>query len=163
MRKLYHEPSESNQAVTISKTMIKLNPYLNYMGRTEEAFAFYKKIFGGEFAMVQRFSDTPDFPGKEKLPASDLNKIMHIALPIGNEMLMATDALESMGHTLTVGNNVSLSLNVDSKAEADRIFTALASEVGKAEMLMQDMFWNAYFGIVDDKFGVKWMVNCDTK
>ena len=142
--------------------MIQLNPYLNFLGRTEEAFNFYKKVFGGEFPMLQRFKDVPDFPGKEKLNEADLNKIMHIALKIGDSVLMATDALESMGHTLNVGNNVSLSLSVDTKEEADRLFKAL-SEGGKVEMPLQEMFWGAYFGMVDDAFGIKWMVNWEHK
>ena len=142
--------------------MIQLNPYLNFLGRTEEAFNFYKKVFGGEFPMLQRFKDVPDFPGKEKLNEADLNKIMHIALKIGDSVLMVTDALESMGHTLNVGNNVSLSLSVDTKEEADRLFKAL-SEGGKVEMPLQEMFWGAYFGMVDDAFGIKWMVNWEHK
>ena len=142
--------------------MLKLNPYLNFMGRTEEAFNFYKSVFGGEFAMLQRFSDVPNLPDKEKLSADDLNKLMHVALPIGDNVLMATDALESMGHTLTVGNNISLTISTDSKEEADRLFAALGAG-GKSDMPMQDMFWGQYFGMVDDKFGIKWMISYDYK
>lgn len=139
---------------------MKLNPYLNFMGRTEEAFNFYKSVFGGEFPMLQRFKDTPDFPGKEKMAPGDMEKIMHIALPVGENMLMGTDALESAGHMLTFGNNVSLTISVDSKEEADRLFTGLLSG-GTTPMPMCDTFWGAYFGMVDDRFGVKWMINYD--
>ncbi|MDB5204348.1 MAG: hypothetical protein JWP09_376 [Candidatus Taylorbacteria bacterium] len=142
--------------------MIKLNPYLNFLGKTEEAFNFYKSVFGGEFAMIQKFKDTPQFEGKEKIPEADMEKIMHIALPIGGEVLMGTDALESAGHTLTFGNNISLTISVDSKEEADRIFNGLL-EQGKVAMPMSDTFWGAYFGMVDDNFGVKWMVSFDAK
>lgn len=138
--------------------MAAINPYLNFLGNTEEAFNFYKSVFGGEFAMIQRFKDTPE---SDKLSAEEQNKLMHIALPIGNgNVLMGTDALESMGHTLTVGNNFSLSISADSKEEAEKIFNGLA-EGGDVEMAMQDTFWGAYFGMTADKFGIKWMVNYD--
>jgi len=138
--------------------MIKLNPYLNFMGHTEEAFNFYKNVFDGEFIMLQKFKDVENLPEKEKMSETDLEKIMHVSLKIGNDVLMATDALESLGHTLIVGNNVSLSLTPDSKEEADRLFKALKVG-GKVEMPMMDMFWGDYFGMVDDKFGIKWMIN----
>ncbi len=140
--------------------MIKLNPYLNFMGKTEEAFNFYKSVFGGEFVMMQRFENVQNLPEKEKMSPEDLKKIMHVSLMIGNEVLMATDALESMGHTLTVGNNVSLSLSVDSKEEADKLFNALLVG-GKVAMPMTDMFWGAYFGMVDDAYDIKWMISFD--
>lgn len=142
--------------------MIKLNPYLNFMGRTEEAFNFYKSIFGGDFAMLQRFKEVKDLPDKEKMSESDMNKIMHVSLPIGNEVLMCTDALESLGHKLVMGNNISLSISVDSKEEADRIFNAF-KEKGKVDMPMKNEFWGAYFGMVDDQFGIKWMISFDPK
>jgi PhnB protein len=137
---------------------MKLNPYLNFMGKTEEAFNFYKSVFGGEFIMLQKFKDVADMPEKANMTAEDLEKVMHVALKVGDNTLMATDALESMGHTLTLGNNISLSLNVDSREEADRLYAAL-SVGGKIELPMQDMFWGTYFGILDDQFGIKWMVN----
>ena len=142
--------------------MIKLNPYLNFLGRTEEAFNFYKSVFGGEFVMLQRFKDVADLPGKEKMNEADLNKIMHVSLMIGNEVLMGTDALESQGHKLNFGNNISLSLSLDSKEEADKLFHAL--QVGGSVALpMTDMFWGAYFGMVDDAYGLKWMISFDPK
>lgn len=139
--------------------MPQLNPYLNFMGRTEEAFNFYKSVFGGEFTILQRLKDTPE---KDKLPASDLEKIMHVALPIGGNTLMGTDTLESMGHTLTAGDNISLSLEAVDKEEAEKLFTAL-SQNGTVDMPLADQFWGATFGMLTDKFGIHWMVNCTHK
>ena len=136
--------------------MATMNPYLNFLGNTEEAFLFYQSVFGGEFSTFQRFSDTPY--GAE-MPEADRDKIMHIALPIGpGHELMATDALESMGHSLIVGNNFYITLNPDSKEEADKLFSGL-SVGGKIEMELQDTFWGAYYGSFADQFGVQWMVN----
>lgn len=129
------------------------------MGKTEEAFTFYKSIFGGEFSMLQRLKDTPD---ADKLPEHEKEMIMHVALPIGNITLMGTDALESMGHKLQFGDNLSLSISPDSLEDGQRIFTAL-SEGGKVGMPMQLMFWGAWFGTCTDKFGVQWMVNVEVK
>ncbi len=136
--------------------MFKANIYLNFNGTTEEAFLFYKSVFGGEFSMLQRFKDIPDGP---PMPEAVLNGIMHIALPLGdNCTLMGTDAIESMGQKLTVGNNAHISLHPDSEDEARRLFSAL-SVGGKVEMDLQDMFWGAMFGSFADKFGTQWMVN----
>ncbi len=136
--------------------MFKLNPYLNFPGNTEEAFNFYKSVFGGEFTMLQRFKE---IPGGTEMAPEDQDKLMHVSLPIGEgTVLMGTDALESMGQKLTMGNNFSLSLHPDSKEEADRIFQAL-SEGGTVDMPLADAFWGAYFGMLTDKFGMKWMVN----
>jgi len=136
--------------------MTKLNTYLNFAGNTEEAFNFYKSVFGGEFAAVIRFKDMP-MEGV-KLSEQDANKIMHIGLPIGQEMLMATDSLESMGFKLVQGNNSYIMIGVDSKDEADRIFNALSAG-GKLEMAMADQPWGDYYGSFWDKFGIGWMVD----
>jgi len=136
--------------------MTKLNTYLNFAGNTEEAFNFYKSVFGGEFAAVIRFKDMP-MEGV-KLSEADANKIMHIGLPIGQEMLMGTDALESMGFKLVQGNNSYIMVGVDSKDEADRIFNALSAG-GKVEMAMADQPWGDYYGSFWDKFGIGWMVD----
>lgn len=136
--------------------MLRVNPYLNFNGNTEEAFTFYKSVFGGEFTNVMRFKD---MPGSEKLAADIKNKIMHLSLPIGNNItLMATDALESFGQKLTIGNNFYIYLEVETKADADHLFNSLSVE-GKVEMPMQDMFWGAYYGSFADKFGVQWMIS----
>jgi PhnB protein len=138
--------------------MVTINPYLNFKGTTEEAFNFYKSIFGGEFAMIQRFKDTPE---AGKLKGADLDKIMHIALPIGKgNVLMATDAVDSMGQSLSVGNNFHLSVSTESEQEADKIFNGLSAG-GTNIMPLSKQFWNSYFGMVTDKFGVQWMVSYD--
>jgi PhnB protein len=138
--------------------MATVNPYLNFNGNTEEAFNFYKSVFGGEFITVQRFKDTPE---ADKIPEADRDKIMHIALPIGKgTILMATDALESMGHPLTVGNNFYMSVNANSEKEADKIFKALSAG-GRITIPIEKAFWGAYFGMFTDKFGIQWMINYD--
>jgi PhnB protein len=139
--------------------MFKLNSYLNFNGNTEEAFLFYKSVFGGEFEAFSRFSDAPDTPGMAALPAADKSKVMHVSLPIGNGMrLMGTDVLPAMGHKPAEGNNVSLSLAPETEDEARRLYAAL-SDGGDIEVPLEDMFWGALFGMVTDKFGIKWMVN----
>lgn len=135
--------------------MITINPYLNYPGTTEEAFNFYKSIFGGEFTAVQRFKDMPD---ADNLSAEDKEKIMHIELPIGKGVvIMATDALESMGQSFTMGNNFFLAISAESEEEADRFYNALSAG-GEQTMPMQKMFWGDYFGTLTDKFGLQWMI-----
>jgi PhnB protein len=136
--------------------MATINPYLNFPGNTEEAFNFYKSVFGGEFITIQRFKETPE---AGNVPANEQDKIMHIALPIGNgNTLMATDALESMGQTLTTGNNFSIAIQVESEEEADKLFNGLSAG-GQVTMPLEKAFWGAYFGMCTDKFGVQWMVN----
>lgn len=137
--------------------MATINPYLNFPGTTEEAFNFYKSIFGGEFTGgISRFRDMPE---AGDIPEEDLDKVMHVSLPIGDgNVLMGTDALESMGHKITQGNNFSITISPDSKEEAERLFTAL-SDGGEVEMPLDDTFWGAYFGSLKDKFGIQWMVN----
>ncbi|AKQ46793.1 glyoxalase [Rufibacter radiotolerans] len=138
--------------------MASIHPYLNFKGNTEEAFNFYKSVFGGEFLTLQRFKDTDQ---GASLPPQDQDKIMHISLAIGQDsLLMANDVLESMGHTLTVGDNVSLSINADSEEEATRLFNGLSAG-GTVTMPLQKTFWGAYFGMFTDPFGIKWMVNHD--
>ena len=138
--------------------MATINPYLNFLGNTEEAFNFYKSVFGGEFIMLQRFKDTPE---ADKMAKEDGEKIMHIALAVGNgTILMATDALEAFGQKINFGNNIYISLTAESKEEADKLFKGLSAD-GKIEMPLQDTFWGAYFGSWADKFGVQWMVNYD--
>jgi PhnB protein len=137
--------------------MTKLNPYLNFSGNTEEAFNFYKSVFGGEFTSVVRFKDMP-IEGMS-IPKEDENKIMHVSLPIGKDnVLMASDTLESLGQKLTQGNNLYISVHPESKEEADRIFGALSAG-GRVEMSIADQPWGDYYGSLKDRFGVQWMVN----
>lgn len=143
--------------------MATINPYLNFKGNTEEVFNFYRMVFGGEFTALMRFGDAPESAGCEgfKVAENDKDKIMHIALRIGERnVLMATDVLESVSQTFTVGDNISLSLETDSRNETDRLFNAL-SEGGSSIMPPADAFWGAYFGMCVDKFGIRWMFNYD--
>lgn len=131
-----------------------VNPYLNFNGNTEEAFEYYRSVFGGEFAMLMRYKDGE---GCENMPESEQNLIMHVSLPLGSTMLMGTDMPKSM-EQVTFGTNYSLCLSVDSRAEADRIFNELSKD-GKVTMPMEDMFWGDYFGSFFDKFNVQWMIS----
>jgi PhnB protein len=137
--------------------MAKMNPYLNFDGTAEAAFTFYKSVFGGEFDGVHKMSDAP---GMDQLPEDERNRIMHIGLPIdAHTTLMASDIMPSMGHKLSEGNNVHISLHPESREEATRLFNGL-SEGGTVEMPLEDTFWGAYYGSFKDKFGIQWMVNC---
>ncbi|MFI2742231.1 VOC family protein [Zhouia sp. PK063] len=136
---------------------MKVNPYLNFDGNAEEAFLFYKTVFGGEF--LGPIHKMKDVPGVENLSEEEKNKVMHICLKITDDVaLMASDILPSAGHVLTKGNNNYISLHPDSKEEATKLFKGL-SDGGVLEMDIQDTFWGAYFGSFTDKFGVKWMIN----
>ncbi len=143
--------------------MARVSTYLNFARSTEEAFTFYKSVFGTEFVQsIARFKDVPPSPDMPPLPEADKNLVMHVALPIlGGHVLMGTDSPESMG-PLTKGNTVSINLEPDTRKDADRLYAALAAG-GKKEMPLQEMFWGAYWGMVEDRFGVRWMVNCESK
>ncbi|WP_308992487.1 VOC family protein [Mariniflexile litorale] len=142
--------------------MSRVAIYLNFQGHAEEAFNFYKSIFGTEFSMpIMRMKDLPPDPNGPKLSDEDLNCVMHVALPIiGGTELMGTDMLESMGHKLVIGNNTTISLQLDSKEEANQLYNAL-SEGGTDKAPMRDEFWG-YWGCCLDKFGIRWMFNVIT-
>ena len=141
-------------------TMAQINPYLNFDGKTEEAFTFYRSVLGGDFTTIQRIKE---IPGGDKFPPHEQNRIMHIALPIGQgNTLMGSDTLESMGHKLKVGNNFSISINAQSEAEATKLFNGLSAG-GKVTMPLEKAFWGAFFGMLTDKFGIQWMVAYDEK
>jgi PhnB protein len=144
--------------------MARVSTYLNFTRSTEGAFSFYKTVFGTEFSVpIQRMGDVPPQEGAPPLPDEDKNLVMHVALPIlGGHVLMGTDAPESMGFTVTFGNNIYINLEPDTRTETDRLFGAL-SENGTVETPLQEMFWGAYFGSLTDKFGVRWMLNCESK
>lgn len=144
--------------------MARVSTYLNFNRTTEQAFTFYRSVFGGDFAGgIHRFGDLPASPGQPALSEADKNLVLHVELAIlGGHMLMGTDASESMGFTLSPGNNVHINLEPDTRGEAERLFQALSAG-GKVEMPLQDMFWGAYFGSFIDKFGIHWMVNCMSK
>lgn len=140
--------------------MARVSTYLNFDRSTEEAFNFYRSVFGTDFeAPFMRFKDVPAQPGQPPLSEEDGELIMNVALPIlGGHVLMGTDAPESMGFTLNQGNTVSINLEPDTRAEAERLFAALA-EGGSVEMPLQEMFWGSVFGSLADRFGMRWMVN----
>ena len=145
--------------------MARTSTYLNFPRNTEEVFNFYKSVFGTEFREggIKRFKDIPPSPYMPPIPETDSNLVMHVELPItGGHILMGTDAPESMGFAIVLGNNVSINIEPDSKAEADKLFAGLSQD-GKITMPLQDMFWGAYFGSCTDKFGINWMVNFGQK
>lgn len=136
--------------------MATINSYLNFNGNTEEAFNFYKSVFGGEFVTLQKFKDAPD---ADKCPEGDLEKIMHVALPIGHNVLMGTDVSERMPK-VHIGNNFAISVSPSSEEETHKIFDGLSAG-GQITMPLGKMFWGALFGMFTDKFGIQWMVNYD--
>ncbi len=140
--------------------MAIINPHYNFNGNAEEAFNFYKSVFGGEFATVTRFKDlaSEEFPVAE----SEAHKIMHIELPIGSNVLMGNDVPESMGKTNENENRSKIAIGAASKEEADKLFSGL-SEGGKIEYPMSDSPWGSYFGMFRDKYGIEWMVDYDSK
>ena len=135
-----------------------INPHINFNGNAEEAFNFYKSVFGGEFAKVMRFKDlaSAEFPVAEH----EAEKIMHIALPIGKNILMANDVPESMGKTNENENRFKISISAESREEADKLFIGL-TEGGNIEMPMEDSPWGSYFGMFRDKYGIEWMIDFD--
>ena len=139
--------------------MSVLNPYLNFNGNCEEAFNYYKSVFGGEFAMIMRYKDVPkDVPMPEG-KIDDENKIMHISFPIGKSVLMGSDCPPSM--TVTYGSGgYNISISADSKEDADKFFSGLSAG-GNTIMPMADAFWGSYFGMCVDKFGISWMISYD--
>lgn len=141
--------------------MAFINPHINFNGNAEQAFTFYKSVFGGEFAKIVRFKDLPSNPDYP-IPAHELNKIMHIALPIGKSILMANDVPESMGRTNENENRSKIVISAESKKEADTLFNGLSAG-GQIEMPIQDSPWGSYFGMFRDKYGIEWMVDFDPK
>lgn len=137
---------------------MKINTYLTFNGTCEEAFTFYKSVFGGEFSAISRFSEMPADVGID-VNEADAHRVLHVALPIGNDVLMGSDTPTSAMDALP-GRNISVSLQPESEAEARRIFGALA-EGGTVTMPLERAFWDALFGMCTDRFGINWMVNYD--
>ncbi|MEL7588425.1 MAG: VOC family protein [Prolixibacteraceae bacterium] len=145
--------------------MAGVSTYLNFQRETEDAFNYYKTVFGTEFMGegFMRFKDVPPSEDTPPIPDADKNLIMHVGLPImDGHILMGTDAPEGMGFKLSQGNNVYICLMPDTREETRRLFKAL-SEGGTVEQELQDMFWGDYYGSCKDKFGVQWMFNCSEK
>jgi len=145
--------------------MARVSTYLNFSRNTEDAFNFYKSVFGGEFTGggITRLGDDFESEDATEIAEDDKKLVMHVELPItGGHVLMGTDAPESMGFNLNSGNNIHIMLEPDSRNETSRLFSAL-SEGGKVTMELREMFWGAYYGTCTDKFGVQWMFNCNEK
>lgn len=141
--------------------MARVSTYLNFPGQTEEAFNFYKTVFGGEFSHeITRFDVIPPMDGVPPLTDDQKQLVMHVELPIlGGHVLMGTDAPESMGFKINYGNNIYISLEPDSRAETKRLFEELSAG-GLVTQDLQDTFWGAYYGSCTDRYGVQWMFNC---
>ena len=145
--------------------MAQVGTYLNFKRNTEEAFLFYQSVFGGEFTRggMMRYKDVPPTVGMPPIPEEDKNLIMHIELPIlAGHMLMGTDAPESMGFDINLGNNFTIDLEPDTRAETKQLFEAL-SVGGTVTSELKDMFWGSYYGAFTDRFGIQWMFNCSEK
>lgn len=141
--------------------MPSVNVYLTFNGNCEEAFQFYRSVFGGEFPYLGRFSDMPPQEGMPPMDVEMGNRIMHVSLPIGNSsVIMGSDTGGEWARNYTQGNNFSLSVQADSRDEADRLFNALSAG-GTVTMPMADTFWNSYFGMLVDKFGITWQMSYD--
>ncbi|TMK60926.1 MAG: VOC family protein [Actinobacteria bacterium] len=140
--------------------MSRVSTYLNFMGNTEEAFEFYRSVFGTDYiGDIVRMGDMADGPDAPPLPEAEQRLVGHVELPIlAGHVLMATDMLESMGHQLAIGNNVTINLEPDTRAEADRLYAAL-SDGGSDATGLQEMPWG-YWGCCLDRFGIRWMFNC---
>lgn len=139
--------------------MATINPYINFNGNAEEAFTFYKSVFGGEFTKIIRFKElsSSEFP----VPEKEAEKIMYIALPIGDNILIANDVPESLGPVNEHENRSKISISAESKEEAERLFNELSSG-GEVEMPMSDSPWGPYFGMFRDKYGIEWTVEFDS-
>ena len=140
--------------------MARVSTYVNFLGNTEEAFEFYRSVFGTEYiGTIARMGDVPSNPDVPPLSHAEQRMVMHVELPIlGGHVLMGTDMIESMGHQLRIGNNTTIMLEPDTRAEADRLYLALSAGGSEATGMM-DMPWNAYWGVCLDQFGIRWMVN----
>ncbi len=140
--------------------MATINPHINFNGNAEEAFTFYKSVFGGEFGKIIRLKElsSPEFP----VPESDTEKIMHISLAIGKNKLIGNDVPSFMGQVNENENRSKISISADSREEADKIFNGLSSG-GSVEVPMDDSPWGVYFGMFRDKYGIEWIVEFETK
>jgi len=141
--------------------MATVNAYLSFKGNCEAAFNLYKSVFGGEFVHISRFNEIPSAEGAPQMTEEEGNGIMHVSLVFGNNsVLMGSDTSGEWSTSYVAGNNITLSINAESKEEADKIFNGLSAG-GTITMPMKTEFWGAYFGMCTDKFGILWMVNFD--
>ena len=152
--------SSDKKLAAVAPKFLSVNPYLTFDGNCEEAFNFYRSVFGGDFSYVGRFKDMPPSPEGKPVSETEGRKIMHISLPISKETaLMGSDSSEEFGHATVFGNNFTISINAPGEKEADRLFNELSGG-GKATMPMSKTFWGSYFGMLTDKFGIQWMISC---
>jgi PhnB protein len=141
--------------------MARINPYIHFNGNAEEAFTFYKSVFGGEFSKMMRYKDLSS--AEHPIAENDVNRLMHVALPIGkNNVLLGSDVLEMMGQVTEYDNRNTISISADSHEEADKLFNGLSAG-GKIEMPIADGPFGAYFGMFADRYGIQWMVSFDSK
>ena len=140
--------------------MALINPHINFNGNVEEAFNFYKSVFGGEFERIVRFKDlsNDEYP----IPEKEADKIMHIALPIGPNILMGNDVPESMGRVNENENRSKISISAESRQEADQLFNGLSAG-GNVEFPIGDSPWGSYFGMFRDQYGIEWMIDFNPK
>lgn len=158
-KKAIKKAGAKKAAAPVEKRSTKVNPYINFRGNCEEAFNFYKSVFGGNFSAVNRFNEMPPMEGQPPMAESTANLIMHISLPISKEtILMGSDVPESMSAHVTFGNSFGVSVDAASQSDADRIFNGLAAG-GQVMMPIGKTFWGAYFGMLTDKYSVNWMVS----
>lgn len=149
------------QSVAPKKRSTTISPYLTFNGNCEDAFSFYRSVFGGNFGYIGRFKDMPPMEGQPPMPESEREKIMHVSLPISEEtVLMGSDSSEAFGKANNPGNNFSISINAKSQPDADRLYNGLAAG-GQQTMPMNKTFWGSYFGMLVDKYGIQWMVSYD--
>lgn len=147
-------PASKKRTTTIS-------PYLTFGGNCEDAFNFYRSVFGGNFGYIGRFGEMPPMEGQPPMAESEREKIMHVSLPISEEtVLMGSDSSEAFGQATNIGNNFSISITAASQPEADRLYNGLSAD-GKQTMPMNKTFWGSYFGMLEDKYGIQWMVSFD--
>jgi PhnB protein len=137
---------------------MSITPYLTFNGNCEEAFNFYRSVFGGEFPYIGRFKDMPPSDDMPPSPPEEGNRIMHVSLQIGDSWIFGSDSSDAFGQATVVGNNFSISLNATSPAEADDIYARL-SNGGTQTMPMSHTFWGSYFGMLVDPFGIQWMIS----
>lgn len=140
--------------------MALINPYIHFNGNAEEAFNFYRAAFGGDFVRVMRYKDMQN-PG-QPFPEDEANKIAHVALPIGQNILMGSDVPSFMGTVNEQENRSKISISAESREEADRLFSGLSAG-GKVEYPLADSAWGSYFGMFRDKYGIEWMVDYDER
>lgn len=141
--------------------MPRVSTYLNFMGTTEEAFNFYRRVFGTEFsAPISRMGEIPEGPGQPALSEEEQNLVLHVELPIlGGHVIMGTDMLASRGHERRLGNSMTINLELEDREETERLFGLLA-EGGSDQFGLMDMPWGAYWGTCADRYGIRWMFNC---